>query len=166
MCCMCLLVHSLGLQKYQCTWSALLGGFISIAAGFIHKWQRGRTVLSSFGCWGQNADLPLGPNKQIRIHAVEGHGSPHIYTNLLMSHLLVNLWQQFFWDTDGLLICILEKQLLLIITQNQHSSYSMSWSRKTDESCHLRSFDFFTKMHQRTSHWLLWKVSTTVNLFN
>jgi len=26
--------------------------------------------------------LPLGPVKQIRIHAVERRGSPHIYTNL------------------------------------------------------------------------------------
>jgi len=32
--------------------------------------------------WGQNVDLPLGPSEQIRIHAVEGRGSPHTYTNL------------------------------------------------------------------------------------
>ena len=35
-----------------------------------------------YGYWGQNVDLLLGPIKQIRIHAVEGRGSPHIYTNL------------------------------------------------------------------------------------
>ena len=68
-------VCSLGIPKSQCTWSALAGGFISRAVGFIHKWQR--TVLLSFGYWGQNVDLPLGPIKQIRIHAVEGRGSPH-----------------------------------------------------------------------------------------
>jgi len=27
-------------------------------------------------------------------------------------------------------------------------------------------FDFFMTMHQRTSHWLLSKLSVTVNLFN
>ena len=30
----------------------------------------------------KRVDLPLGPVKQIRIHAVERRGSPHIYTNL------------------------------------------------------------------------------------
>jgi len=63
-------VCSLGLPKSQCTWSALAGGFILRAAGFIHKWQK--TVLSSFAYWGQNVDLP----------PVERRGSPHIYTNL------------------------------------------------------------------------------------
>jgi len=38
--------------------------------------------LSLFGYWGQNVDLPLALVKQMRIHAVEGRGSPHIYTNL------------------------------------------------------------------------------------
>jgi len=33
-------VCSLGLPKFQCTWSALAGGFISRAVGFIHEWQR------------------------------------------------------------------------------------------------------------------------------
>ena len=37
------------------------------------------------------------------------------------------------WQTT----CILERQLLVSITQNQHSSYSMSSSRNSDESCHL-----------------------------
>ena len=50
----------------------------SRAARFIHN---DRTVLS-FGYWGQNVDLSLGPVKQIRIHALEARGSPHIYTNL------------------------------------------------------------------------------------
>jgi len=73
-------VCKLGLPKSQCTWLPSAGGFISRAAGFTHKWQR--TVLLSTGYWGQNIDLSLGPTKQIRIHAVEGRGSPHIYTNL------------------------------------------------------------------------------------
>jgi len=34
-------------------------------------------------------------------------------------------------------VCILERQLLVSTTQNQHSSYSMSSSRNSDESCHL-----------------------------
>ena len=33
--------------------------------------------------------------------------------------------------------CILERQLLVSITQNWHSSYSMSSSRNSDETCHL-----------------------------
>jgi len=33
-------------------------------------------------------------------------------------------------------IYILERQLLVSITQNQHSSYSMSSSRNSDESSH------------------------------
>ena len=37
------------------------------------------------------------------------------------------------WQT----ICILERQLLVSITQNQHSSYSMSSSWNSDESCQL-----------------------------
>ena len=37
------------------------------------------------------------------------------------------------WQT----ICILERQLLVSITQNRHSSYSMSSSRNSDKSCHL-----------------------------
>jgi len=39
------------------------------------------------------------------------------------------------WQT----ICIVERQLLVSITQNQHSSYSMLSSRNSDESCHLDS---------------------------
>ena len=37
------------------------------------------------------------------------------------------------WQT----ICILERQLLVSITQNQHSSCSMSSGRNSDKSCHL-----------------------------
>jgi len=65
------------------------------------------------------------------------------------------------WQT----ISILERQLLVSNMQNQYSSYFSSWSRNTDESCHLE-FDFFMTVHQRTSHWLLGKLSATVNLFN
>jgi len=39
-------------------------------------------------------------------------------------------------------ICILERQLLVSIRQNQHSSYSMSSSRNIDESCHLGAWLF------------------------
>ena len=34
------------------------------------------------GTGDKKVDLPLGPIKQIGIHAAEGRGSPHIYTNL------------------------------------------------------------------------------------
>jgi len=42
------------------------------------------------------------------------------------------------WQT----ICIPDRRLLASITQNQHSSDSKSWSRNTDESCHLKSATF------------------------
>jgi len=31
-------------------------------------------------------ELSLGPIKQIRIHAMEGRGLPHIYRNLQLNH--------------------------------------------------------------------------------
>ena len=91
----------------QRTWSALAGGFISRAAGFIHKWQR--NVMS-----GQNVDLPLGPVKQIRIHAVEGRGSP-TFTGICKSaincldygNIFSGIQTGCLWQT----ICILERQL-------------------------------------------------------
>jgi len=45
-----------------------------------------------------------------------------------------------FWDTDGMHMIdylLLDRQLLVSIRQNQHSIYSMSSSRNSDESCHL-----------------------------
>ena len=61
------------------------------------------------------------------------------------------------WQT----ICFLERQLLVSIMQNQHSSYSMSLTKLV-----IWEFDFFMTMHQHTSHWLLSKLSATVNLLN
>jgi len=55
--------------------------------------------------------------------------------------------------------------VFLSFMQNQQSSYSVSSSRNTDESCHSGVW-LFMIMHQRTSHWLLSKLSATVNLFN
>jgi len=45
---------------------------------------------------------------------------------------LKDIQMDCLWQT----ICILERQLLVSITQNQHSSYSLSSSSNTDESCH------------------------------
>jgi len=67
----------------------------------------------------------------------------------------------WLWQT----ICILKRQQLVSITQNQNSSYSMSSSRNSDESYHLGVWLFMT-MYHRTSHWLLSKLSATVSLFN
>ena len=56
-----------------------------------------KELLSSFGYWGQNADLPLSPIKQIRIHAVEERGLPHIYRTDLCSLVSWSKeWQMFF----------------------------------------------------------------------
>jgi len=46
---------------------------------------------------------------------------------------LKDIQMDCLWQT----ICILERQLLVSITQNQHLSYSLSSSRNSDESCHL-----------------------------
>jgi len=43
-------------------------------------------------------DLSLGPIMQIRIHAVKGH----LHESVMQP--LTTLWQQFFWDTDRLLM--------------------------------------------------------------
>ena len=56
--------------------------------------------------------------------------------------LLVSLWQQFFWDTDGLLAydrlsASWKDNYWPVLRRTQHSSYSMSSSRNSDESCHL-----------------------------
>jgi len=61
----------------------------------------------------------------------------------------INYWLEYGNSFSGIetdclwqTICILEKQLLVSITQNQHSSYSMSSSRNSDESCTLRHLAF------------------------
>jgi len=43
----------------------------------------------------------------------------------------------FLWDTDGLLMTDYLHSGNTTTSQNQHSSYSMSSSRNSDESCHL-----------------------------
>jgi len=63
---------------------------------------------------GQNVDLPLGPVKQIRIHAVEGRGSP-TFTGICKSaincldygNIFSGIQTGCLWQT----ICILERQL-------------------------------------------------------
>jgi len=66
--------------------------------------------------------------------------------------------QEFFWDTDGLLI-----------TDYLHPGNTTTGQYHAAETATkvvTYDFDFFMKMHQRTSHWLLSKLSATVNLFN
>jgi len=59
-----------------------IGGWLQLKSCWIHT-QVTKNGFSSSGYYGQkNVDLPLGPDKQIRMNAVEGRGSPHIYTNL------------------------------------------------------------------------------------
>jgi len=63
---------------------------------------------------GKNVDLPLGPVKQIRIHAVEGRGSP-TFTRICKSaincldygNIFSGIQTGCLWQT----ICILERQL-------------------------------------------------------
>ena len=68
------------------------------------------------------------------------------FTEICNSTINCRLWQQFFWDTDGLLVAdYLHPEKTTIgqyYMQNQHSSYSMSSSRNTDESCHFGVWSF------------------------
>jgi len=103
-------------------------------------------------------------------HGVDGCTSertwiaPHLHESVnqpLTGNSFSGIQTHCLWQT----ICILERQLLVSITQNQHWSYSISSSRNRDESSHLAVWVFMT-MHQRTSHGSLSKLSATVNLFN
>ena len=128
-------ICSLALPKSQCTWTMSVGGFISRAAEFIHKWWR--TVLSSLGYWGQIVDLSLGPTKQIRIHAVEGCELPHIYINWLdYGNSFSGIQMDCLWQT----ICILERttgkyyaeptfKLFDVMKQNKKLSYRRGTAR-------------------------------------
>jgi len=161
---MCLLVRSPKISVHMIGTSGW--HHLKKSCWFIH--MRQRTVLSSFGYWGQNMDLQLGPLSKLEFMQWKDVDRP-TFTQICNS--TIN-WLDYrnsfsviqtdcFWQT----ICILERQLLVSITQNQHSSYSMSSSRNSDESCHLGVW-LFHDSHRRTSHWLLSKFSASVNLFN
>jgi len=77
MCCMCLLVGS---PKNSVRMIGI-GGWLHLKSCWVHT-QVTKTcfVVFYYSYWGQNVDFPLCPIKQIRIHAVEGRGSPHIYS--------------------------------------------------------------------------------------
>ena len=79
MCCMCLLVGS---PKNSVRMIGI-GGWLHLKSCWVHT-QVTKTcfVVFYYSYWGQNVDFPLCPIKQIRIHAVEGRGSPHIYSFL------------------------------------------------------------------------------------
>jgi len=77
MCCMCLLAGSPKILVHMIG----IGGWLHLKSCWVYTHVT-KNSLSSFGCWRQIVDLTLGPTKQIRIHAVEGRGSPHVYTNL------------------------------------------------------------------------------------
>ena len=127
-------VCSLGLPRSQCIIG--VSGWLHLKSCWVHT-QVTKNVLSSFGYWGQNVDLSLKP---IRIHAMEGRGSPHIYTicNSAINWLdCGNSFSEIQTDCLWQTICILERQLLVSIMQNQHSSYLISSIRNSDESCPL-----------------------------
>ena len=75
MCCICLLVGSSRISAHMIG----IGGWLHLKSCWVHT----QVTKNCFVVvWLQNVDLSLGPVKQIRIHAVEGRGSSHIYTNL------------------------------------------------------------------------------------
>jgi len=79
MCCMCLLVGSPKISVH------MIGvcGWLHLKSCWVHA-QVTKTcfVVFYYSYWGQNVDFPLCPIKQIRIQAVEGRGSQHIYSFL------------------------------------------------------------------------------------
>jgi len=139
-----------------------VGGFISRAAGLIHKWQR--TVLSSFGYWAGDKTWiyhwdPLGKLELMQWKDVDRPTFTRICKSTInwLDYGNSSSWIQMdcLWQT----ICSPWRQLLVSMTQNRHSSYSMSSSRNSDKSCHLgvRLFHNNAPVH---------KLSATVNLFN
>ena len=75
--CMCLLFGSPKIPAHMIG----IGGWLHLKSCWVHTHVTKNCfvvvwlLVTKFG-------LPLGPIKQIRIHAVEGPGPPHIYTNL------------------------------------------------------------------------------------
>jgi len=77
MCCMCLLVGSPKISVHMIG----IGGWLHRKSSWVHT-QVTKNCFVIVWLMGISIDFPLGPIKQMRIHTVEGHGSPHIYTNL------------------------------------------------------------------------------------
>ena len=76
MCCMCLLVGSPKILVHMIG----IGGWLHLKSCWVHTHDK--ELFCRRLVTGDKTDLLLGPVKQIRIHAVEGRGFPHIYTNL------------------------------------------------------------------------------------
>jgi len=77
MCCMCLLVGSPKISVHMIG----IGGWLHLKSSWVHT-QVTKNCFVIVWLLGTSIDFPLGPIKQMRIHAVEGRGSPHIYRNL------------------------------------------------------------------------------------
>jgi len=81
MCCVCLLVGFPQISVHMIS----IGGWLHLELLGSYTCDK-ELFCRCLGTGDKKVDLPLGPNKQIGIHAVEGRGSPHIYTNLEISH--------------------------------------------------------------------------------
>ena len=78
MCCMCLLTGSPKISVHVIG----IGGWLHLKSCWVHTRVTNNCFVIVWLLETKRVDLPLGPVKQIRIHAVEGRGLPHIYTNL------------------------------------------------------------------------------------
>ena len=111
-----------------------IGGWLYLKICWVHTQVTKNFFFSSFGYWRQNMDLSLGPLSKLEFRQWKVVDCP-TFTYICNSKAInwldcgssfSGIQTNCLWQT----ICILERQLLVSITQNQHSSYPMSSSRK------------------------------------
>ena len=114
-----------------------------VAAGFIHKWQNSFVVVWLLGTKRGFTTRPL--LSKLEFMQWKDVDCP-TFTQICKS--AIN-WLEYGNSFSGIqtgclwqTVCILERQLLASIMQNQHSSYSMSSSRNSDEKLSLRVWLF------------------------
>jgi len=143
-----------------------VGGFISRAAEFIHKWRKtvfGRLVTGD-KLWIYHWD-PLSKLEFMQLKDVDcptftsvcnsainwldrGNGFSGIQRDCLWQTICI--WKDKYWSV----LCRTNIQVTRC-HQAETLTKVVTWE-----------FDFFMTVHQRISHWLLSKLSVTVNLFN
>jgi len=130
---------------------------------------RDRTALSSFGYWGLPLISHWAPLSKWEFIQWKDVDRP-TFTRICKSAInwlhhgnsFSGIQTDCLWQT----VSILERQLLVSITPNQYSSYSMSSSRNNDESCHLGVWLFHDSAPVivcSASSLLLWSCSTKLS---
>jgi len=132
MCWMCLLTGSPKISLHnRCQWVAssqeLLSSYTSDKEMFCRRLVTGNKM------WIYHWD----PLEFMQWKDVDHHTYTRICNSAINWLDCGNSFSEIQTDCLWQTICILERQLLVSIMQNQHSSYLISSSRNSDESCHL-----------------------------